>query len=124
MDLLDEGVGEDQALKYVAFYPSEACFVKMLYRAGFPFVYRFRVLPDDALFRATPVRKRQRTLLAASKIPLSTPNLELAKEEVRLVGGDLDPWTTSLSRPWRVLFQARVLAAKLLKPARGQAKPK
>jgi SAM-dependent methyltransferase len=121
MDLLDEGVGEDQALQYVAFYPSEACFVKMLYRAGYPFVYRFRELPNDALFRTTLVRKRQRTFLTASKMPLSAPNLVLAREQLRLVGGDLDPWTTRLSRPWRALFQVRVVAAKILRPARGPA---
>lgn len=121
MELLDEGVAEDQALNYVAFYPSAACIVKMLYRAGFRFVYRFRQLPNDDLFRPTLARKRLRMFLAASNVPLSTPNIILAKEQIRLVGGDLDPWATHLSWVYRAVFQLRVLAAKALRPIRGTA---
>jgi SAM-dependent methyltransferase len=116
MDLLDEGVAEDQALNYVAFYPSESCFIKMLYRAGFPFVYRFCRLPDDDLFRASFFRKQQRTFLAASKVALALPNLSLAKERFRWAGTDADPWATSVSRAHKLLLRLRTLAAKALKP--------
>ena len=124
MDLLDEGTEEDQALNYVAFYPSEACFVKMLYRAGFPFVYRFRELPGDELFKTSLWRKRQRTFLVASKAALSVANLILEKEPIRLVGGDQDPWVTKFSWVRRGAFHLRVLAAKALKPMRGTASVK
>ncbi len=124
MDLLDEGANEDQALNYVAFYPSEACFVKMLYRAGFPFVYRFRELPGDELFKASLWRKRQRTFLVASKTSLSLGNLILEKEPIRLVEGDQDPWVTKFSWLKRGAFQLRLLAAKALKPTRGTASVK
>src|SRR5260370_2119845 len=70
MHLLDEGIAEDQGLNYVAFYPSESCLVKMLYRAGFPFVYRFEQLPADELYTASVWRKRLRTYLAATTNPL------------------------------------------------------
>src|SRR5713101_2373991 len=61
--LLEEGKGHDQGLNYVAFYPTEACLVKMLYRAGFPFVYGFDRLPPDVQFRTTVSRKQSRIFL-------------------------------------------------------------
>jgi SAM-dependent methyltransferase len=121
MSLLDEGVCEDQGLNYVAFYPSESCVVKMLHRAGFPFVYRFQQLPADPLFTATIWRKRVRTLLAASKIALKAPNLVSAPEPMR-PSAALDPWITRWSRYRDLcrakLFPLRVLAARLLTPLR------
>src|SRR5580765_2579479 len=33
MALVDEGMTEDQGLNHFAFYPTEACLIKMLYRA-------------------------------------------------------------------------------------------
>jgi SAM-dependent methyltransferase len=118
MELLDEGVAEDQGLSYVAFYPSESCLIKMLYRAGFPFVYRFRSLPDDELFKASPWRKKQRTFLAASKVSLSVPNLLLVRESSRWTPNDLDPWGTSLSRLRRRLLQIRLFGSRVLAPLR------
>jgi SAM-dependent methyltransferase len=118
MELLDEGVAEDQGLSYVAFYPSESCLIKMLYRAGFPFVYRFRRLPDDELFRAGFWRKKQRTFLAASKVSLSEPKLILAKEFIRWTPNDMDPWGTGISRMRHALFQLRILASRALRPIR------
>jgi SAM-dependent methyltransferase len=114
MELLDEGVAEDQGLNYVAFYPSEPCLIKMLYRSGFPFVYRFLRLPDYQLYRTGLWRKQQRTFLVASKIALSTPNLALAKEPSRYTPGALDPWGTLLSRARHHLFQIRVRASRAL----------
>lgn len=96
--LLDEGSEHDQGLNYVAFYPTESCLVKMLYRAGFPFVYFFQGLPPDEQFIDTSSRKRSRTFLAASKVELSSSSLLLAKEPVRWAVGSLDPWTTKHSR--------------------------
>src|SRR5271163_3895017 len=40
--ILDEFAGEDQASNYVAWHLTEACLVKLLYRAGMPNVYRVR----------------------------------------------------------------------------------
>ena len=42
MALVDEGRTEDQGLNHLAFYPTESCLVKMLYRAGYSDVYGFR----------------------------------------------------------------------------------
>jgi SAM-dependent methyltransferase len=98
MELLDEGPFDDQGLNFVAFYPSEACLVKMLYRSGFPFVYRFRRLPEHPLYRQSVGRKRERTLLVASKVALATASLVLAEEPVRAATGSPNPWDTVLGR--------------------------
>jgi SAM-dependent methyltransferase len=109
--LMDEGKLEDQGLNYVAFYPSEGCLIKMMWRAGFPFVYRFRNLPDHDQFRDRPGRKRSRTMLVGSQVKLEIPDLVLAEEP----GNLFDPWSTPslgqrallfLSRPWSEKFQA------------------
>lgn len=108
--LMDEGKLEDQGLNYVAFYPSEGCLIKMFYRAGFPFVYRFRDFPDHEQFRTTPDRKRSRTMLVASQVKLEMSALVLTEEP----GNLFDPWSPPnfrkramlfLRRPWREKLQ-------------------
>ena len=121
MSLLDEGISENQGLNYVAFYPSESCLVKMLYRAGFPFVYRFERLPADQLYTASAWRKRMRTLLVASKTALTVDNLVLAKDLHRPVPGPSDPWATLLSRLQGQLFQLYVFLSRLMRPRRERA---
>jgi hypothetical protein len=75
--LVDEIHGEDQGLNYVAFYPTEACLIKMLYRAGFPYVYGFENLPNYSLFHASLWRRKERTIVVASREPLETKGLRL-----------------------------------------------
>src|SRR5579871_5925640 len=89
MTLRDEPSQHDQSLTDVAFYPSESCLVKMLYRAGFSNVYRVKQLTGHDDFRETPDHTRRRTILFASHqavkaaclVPLAEPR------EKR------DPWT-------------------------------
>ena len=92
MQLVDEGKSENQGLNYVAFYPSEACLIKMLYRTGFPYVYGFAKLPDHELFRASFWQRKQRTMLAAAKAPLNIASLAL----------QLDVWGS-----WEILLTKR-----------------
>ncbi len=108
MALLDEDRAHDQGLDYVAFYPTEACLVKMLYRAGFPFVYTFERLPEDPQFSTTVWRKRPRTFLAASLIPLTMPNLALAMERSQPVQAHSDRWRTNPSKV-RDFWRSRLL---------------
>lgn len=98
MELLDEGTSTDQGLNFVAFYPTEECLVKMLYRSGFPFVYFFQRLPEHSLYRKSIRRRRERTILVASKLSLTARSLTLAQETVRPAAGISDPWSTSLMR--------------------------
>jgi SAM-dependent methyltransferase len=122
LQLLDESPADNQGLNYVALYPTESCLVKMLYRAGFPFVYRFERLPDDQQFTTSLWRKRSRTFLAASKIALQAPNLVLAQEPGDSSIGCSNPWSTKLSRTrdsWTArLFKLRVFVARFVRPAR------
>jgi SAM-dependent methyltransferase len=83
MELLDEYRTINQGLDFVAFYATESCLVKMLYRAGFRFVYGFNKLPEHDEFRATRQTARRRTMLVASKNQLSFPRLTLMTEPER-----------------------------------------
>jgi SAM-dependent methyltransferase len=78
--LYEENLGQDQGLNYIALIPSESWFVKCLYRAGFPFVYKTTVLPDHKDFRSSLIKKRRRTVLVASKIELHSPLLVVFPE--------------------------------------------
>jgi SAM-dependent methyltransferase len=89
MKLVDEDPVDDQGLNYIAFYPTESCLVKMLYRAGFPFVYSFQDLPDDPVFHTSLWRRKQRTMLVASIQALQVKGLD-AQSDVRVSWEILD----------------------------------
>jgi SAM-dependent methyltransferase len=101
--LLDEPPGNDQSLRAVSCYPSEGAIIKMAYRAGFPFVYRFRELPDHEDFRAVVGRARVRTVIAASIPPLNSNLVEVALEPKP----SRDLWTTDPTRITKVLRRLR-----------------
>jgi SAM-dependent methyltransferase len=94
MELLDEAVAEDQGLDYVAFYPSESCLVKMLYRAGFQFVYGLARPLEHELFHTTIWHKKRRTILVCSKMPITSSELQLFTEPMR----SWEIWSTRLER--------------------------
>jgi SAM-dependent methyltransferase len=94
MDLLDEYVTENQGLNYVAFYPSESCLVKMLYRAGFPFVYGLVKPLEHELFHESIWQKKRRTILVASKVQLAWGELRPISETIR----PWDIWSTTWQR--------------------------
>jgi SAM-dependent methyltransferase len=66
MALVDEGPTEDQGLNHFAFYPTEACLIKMLYRSGFSNVYGFTSQPIHPEYHVGENLRRTRTILAAS----------------------------------------------------------
>jgi SAM-dependent methyltransferase len=70
MALVDEGKTEDQGLNHIAFYPTETCLTKMLYQAGFPFVYEFSAKPEHPDFLSKASKGPSRTMLAASVSPI------------------------------------------------------
>ncbi|HEX4424122.1 MAG TPA: class I SAM-dependent methyltransferase [Terriglobales bacterium] len=120
MEFLDEFEAEDQGLNYVAFYPTESCLVKMLYRAGFPFVFGLAEPPDHQDFRELRKKKRARTMLVASKVILKSPDYVLLAEPRRL----WDLWTAPVN-PWRIKlgrvaqFARRCVGQPSLKAANG-----
>ena len=88
MGLVDEGSTEDQGLNHVAFYPTESCLVKMFYRSGFRFAYRFAPLPDHPGYRSEDGLPRIRTMLAATFEPISSNLLKGVLEPMM----SIQPW--------------------------------
>lgn len=78
--LYQEGYGQDQGLTGIALIPTERCFIKCLYEAGFSSVYKTVTFPDHEEFRSSFRWKRRRTILIASKVELSLPILKKVSE--------------------------------------------
>jgi FkbM family methyltransferase len=88
MLLREEPRAGNQSLTNVAFYSSEGCLVKMLYRAGFSAVYRFAVLPNHDDFQETSTHSRRRVILLALFEAVSVAGLVPVPEPPDVV----DPW--------------------------------
>ena len=96
--LLDEPGGRDQALQDSVLVVSEPALIKMLYRAGFPFVYRGDPLPKHDDFRESPLLHRRRTVVVASTAPIDSPILRHVPEPP-----SRSPWDKVWARrAWRV----------------------
>jgi len=89
--LLDEPGGRDQALQDSVLVVSEPALIKMLYRAGLPFVYSVDRLPDHGDFRDSFLLERRRTIVVASTAPVDSPLLRHAQEP-----HSRSPW----EKPW------------------------
>jgi FkbM family methyltransferase len=111
MILREEPVQHDQSLTDMAFYPSELCLVKMLYRAGFAHVYRVARLPEHDDFRETEDHTRRRTMLFASHRPATESCLKRIAEP----RGGRDPWTKLTAEACTFAARVRRFVAK---PAR------
>lgn len=91
MGLVDEVSSDDQGLNHFAFYPTEACLEKMLFCAGFPFVYRLARMPDHSDYYSGTAKRRVRAMLAASPMPISSKFL-LRVDEPHI---PIQPWDPS-----------------------------
>jgi SAM-dependent methyltransferase len=78
--LYEENHAVDQSLGYMAMVPSKNCLVKIMYNAGFPFVYEVKVLPDHEQFRGSAIRKPMREMFVAARCALRVPNLQVIRE--------------------------------------------
>jgi FkbM family methyltransferase len=87
--LREEPCEDDQSLTDIACYPSESGLIKMLFRAGFPYVYRVLQLPDHDDFRDTREHRRKRTILFASDSPTDQFGFRLCMEDYEIK----DPWS-------------------------------
>jgi SAM-dependent methyltransferase len=88
MALVDEEIHDDQGLNHIAFYPTEACLVKMLYRAGFSSVLRPVRDPDHSHYHPHSRARRVRTILAAAHEPVDSKQLACVAE----VSSPIRPW--------------------------------
>jgi len=108
MVLREEPSLEDQSLTDIAFYATEGCLVRMLYRSGFAAVYRVALLPDHDDFRETSEHARRRTVLVASAQPIKLPGL-IPLLEPR---DSSDPWQKKPSASTKVSERLRRFIAK------------
>lgn len=115
MGLIDELPLDDQGLSYTAFYPTEACLQKMLYRAGFSHVYKFKAMPRFPGYRKSGRLPKVRTMLAASHEPILTDLLEPVSEP-RIYVAPWDQRSVAASKGWiqkLVRFMNKPLAEKV-----------
>jgi SAM-dependent methyltransferase len=116
MVLLNENKLGDQGVNYLAFYPSEACLLKMLYHAAFTDCFYPLPMPPHPFYERNGNGFRYRTILAASKAPVASRYL-VRKAEPET---DLTPWNM---KPLRALgLRADRLAGLFLKALRPSAK--
>lgn len=95
MALIDEEIHEDQGLRHLAFYPTEACLTKMFYRAGFAHVYQLADQPNHPDYCAKGQSRRVRTMLAASLNSIRSQQLKEVQEPASAI------------RPWDALSSER-----------------
>ena len=88
MGLVDEGPSEDQGLNHILFYPTETCLQKMLYCAGFRFVYRFTTPPEHPGYHRSGRIPKIRTMLAASHELITSSQLEVVPQP----STPIQPW--------------------------------
>lgn len=108
MLLREEPRLDDQSLTDLAFYPSEGCLAKMLYRAGFSHVYQVEALPDHDDFRDTPEHTRRRTVLLATRAELSVTGFKLFPEPKETA----DPWNLRVGKIAKLGQRMRTFAGK------------
>lgn len=94
MGLVEETSFEDQGLNHIAFYPTESCIEKMLYRAGFCHVYHLTRPPNHSEYRNGPGYQRNRTMLVASTAAIASAQLR----EVPEPPGAFKPWVIESGR--------------------------
>jgi FkbM family methyltransferase len=111
MLLREEPRLEDQSLTDVAFYASEGCLAKMLYRAGFSFVYRMDTLPDHDDFKDSPAHLRRRTVLLATATEVATRGFTFFPEPKERK----DPWQREMGKIGALRLRASSFSKK---PAR------
>jgi SAM-dependent methyltransferase len=110
MGLVDEGPTEDQGLNHFAFYPTETCLEKMLFRAGFSFVYEFAIKPEHPGYHHSGSLPKIRTMLAASNKPLQSGYLK-AVSEPHL---SIQPWDANSAAAYlRLATEERPFLRKL-----------
>jgi 2-polyprenyl-3-methyl-5-hydroxy-6-metoxy-1,4-benzoquinol methylase len=88
MALIDEEIHEDQGLNHIAFYPTEACLVKMLYRSGFSSVLRLVQQPAHSHYHSAGGVRRVRTILAAAHGSIDSAQLAQVAE----ISSPIRPW--------------------------------
>jgi tRNA (mo5U34)-methyltransferase len=96
MVLLDENEVGDQGVNYFAFYPSENCLLKMLYRSGYAACFYPKPVPPHAVYARNKNGFSYRTMMVATKTDVESRALARVSEPRT----DLTPWNL---KPLRAL---------------------
>ena len=88
MALIDEEAHEDQGLNHIAFYPTESCLTKMLYRANFKHVFGLARQPGHDHYHSVNGGRRVRTLLMATDLPIQSAQVVRVNESA----SPIRPW--------------------------------
>jgi hypothetical protein len=96
MVLLNENNLGDQGVNYLAFYPSEACLLKMFYHSSFTDCFYPRSMPAHAFYQKNKNGFRYRTMVAAAKVAVSSERLIREAEPET----ELTPWNLKPLRAW------------------------
>lgn len=113
MVLLNENELGDQGVNYLAFYPSEACLLKMFYHSGFADCFYPRPMPSHPFYQRNGNGYRYRTIMAAAKVPVTSERL-VRQPEIETA---LTPWNM---KPLRALgLRADRLAGLFFKALRS-----
>jgi SAM-dependent methyltransferase len=116
MALLNENKLGDQGVNYLAFYPSEASLLKMLYNSTFTDCFHPQPMPAHPFYQLNKNGFRYRTMMVASKMPLTSGLLEPVREPET----ELTPWNM---KPLRALgLRADRLAGRFLKTVKPSVK--
>ncbi len=78
--LFEESFGEDQSLNYTALRVSESYLIKMLYKVGFPYVYKLVTSPDLRGLRHSPDLPFVTLLVSKVGIRMPMPIFSLCPE--------------------------------------------
>jgi SAM-dependent methyltransferase len=96
MVLLDENNLGDQGVNHLAFYPSESCLLKMLYRSGFDKCFFPNPMPAHRFYEKNKNGCRYRTMVVAAMMQMDSSYLSPEAEPQT----DLTPWNL---KPLRAL---------------------
>ena len=117
MALVDQELHDDQGLNHMAFYPTEACLVKMLYRCGFSQAYGLARQPDHPDYHSSPNSRRVRTVLVGSRSPIASKLLMTIPEP----STPIRPWDSSSGMPKHGALQKLGRFVKKPMPEKVQA---
>ena len=113
MGLVEETPFEDQGLRHYAFYPTEACLVKMMYLAGFANVYRIAKAPDHPGYSRRGEAPKKRTILAASHEPLTCSLLVRVAEPASAIKPWVEPQENKTTTSKLRVFATKPLPQKV-----------
>ncbi len=108
--LYEECNKEDQSLNYTVLIPSESCFVKIFYKAGFAGVYSSKIPVIHKEFRASLVNKKARAIFLATRLTNLKLNGFSIYREPKIPFAGFSNWYTLIGK----IFNLRGMGLELV----------